>query len=222
MYLLELIRNKSAAFFTILFPSMLLMLFGRGDDASTLDQWHLYIAMANYAVQSSLFLSLGMSIAYNKESQWTKFLSTLPVSRLYRVVGQVVSMGSVGVFSLLLLIVVGIYWLPVTCGFTQTGRLFLSALLGGIPMGLLAMVLAHYIKAATARSLFVVANFLFFFSSFSIPTHGPLAVLRFIVPTCLWFSLSSNFTLSSSIDLTSLYGLSGYTIILYLMLIRIK
>jgi ABC-2 type transport system permease protein len=222
IYLLELIRNKSAAFFTIFFPTLLLLLFGRNGDSSSIGQWHMFIAMSNYAVQSSLFLSLGLSVSYNRESQWTLLLRTLPVSPLYRVLGQVFSMCVIGFLSLVLLIVVGIFWFPHIINLSKMGAMFLFALLGGIPMGLLAVLIAYLVRPITARSVFVIVNLLLFFASFSIPEQGALSFIRFFIPSCQWFSLSSSVILGQAIDHTALYCLVAYTLIFGYILARVK
>ena len=221
MYSLELVRNKSAAFFTIVFPALLLIMFGRQGNTTIIGQWDMFVSMSNYAVQSSMFLALGMSIAMSRGSKWNEYMQLLPVSSFCRVTGKVIAMFMFAVISLLLVIVVGMSWLHITIHFKNIAWMFLSALVGGIPLGFLGVFVAYLVNEVTARSVFVVLNLLLFFAAFSLPDHGVLSYVRYAIPTYQWLSLSCSLTLAKPIEYASLYGFIGYTVLFYFMALRV-
>lgn len=84
-------------------------------------------------------------------------------------------------------------------------------------MGLLAVYIAHLVKPATARSVFVFVNLILFFSSFCLPDQGFLSIVKMIIPSYQWLSISYDLSMKNSISYVCLFGLIGNTILFYVL-----
>ncbi len=211
IYTLELIRNKSAAFFTIIFPTILLLLFSKNVPPTENAQWSMLISLANYAVQCAMLQALGMGIAFSNHRKWSEYVKILPASGIYSVIGRVLAMLLFAMLSLLLVLIAGIFWMAFTVSYLKLSIVFFVALAGGIPMGILGFYLGKMISPAAARSLFVLINIALFFAAFCFPDHGWLSFVRTFIPSYQWLTLSYDLAMKHSLDYLSLIGLAGYT-----------
>lgn len=158
MYALGLLRNKSAAFFTLILPALLLLLFSHQVPNVPEAKWAILATMSNYAVQTSLFQALGMAVAHERQRTWTAFLKVLPVGPSYQSIGRVLAMLMFAIMCLLLVMIVGLLILDLPFNFYSMGLLSLVALLGGIPMGFLGVYLGKLVNPTAARSLLVTTQ----------------------------------------------------------------
>ena len=88
MSILNLVRNRSAFAFGIIFPVLFFLLFGHYDIKGRFDLIATFVVFCNYAVQTVLFLSLGMAISQRRSSEWTIYLRTLPTPAYTSMVGM--------------------------------------------------------------------------------------------------------------------------------------
>ena len=61
--LIQLFRNRSAAFMSVAFPVLLVLVFGNHVGSGQIAKIGAMIVFCNYAVQTSAFLSLGLSVS---------------------------------------------------------------------------------------------------------------------------------------------------------------
>lgn len=217
IYTIELLRNKSAMFFTIIFPTILLLLFGGNAPDKTDAQWAIYISLINYAVQCAMFQALGMGIAHSRSRKWAQYVKLLPVSPSYLIGGRILAMLIFATISLLLVLIVGIFYLPIHANFLTFLKIIMIGIIGGIPMGLFGIYLGQLVSAATARSVFVLVNLVLFFSAFSLPDQGFFSLIRTFIPSYQWLTLSYEFSLKNSINSICLFGLIGYTVTFFFL-----
>jgi len=217
VYILEILRNKAAAFFTIIFPTVMLCLFWNKVGAGPNAAWGMLIVYAHYAVQTAMLQSLGMGIAFSNHRKWSDYLKTLPVTPVYQVIGRVVAMLLLALLSLCLVLLAGILLLPLKFSFVSLMKVTMVAMLGGIPMGLLGFYLGKKVSAETAKSVFLLLNLGLFFSAFCFPDHGILAQVRDFIPSFQWLNLSFDLVLQHTIHYSYLFGLLSYTVLFYLL-----
>jgi len=217
MYSLEFLRNKSAVFFTIMFPSILLLLFSRSLPSAPEARWFMLASVINYGVQSAMFQTMGMGIAFSRQKKWIDYLTFLPVSNAYTIWGRVLSMLIVAFVSIIFVVLVGMFSLSIQFTFSAVGIMLFVGLLGGIPMGLLASYLGNMINAHTARSAFVIINLLLFFAAFSLPDKGWLAIFKTFIPSYQWLSISYGWAIEHAINYFCLFGFIGYTMTFYFL-----
>ncbi len=213
---LQIIRNRSAAFFNILFPGILFILFGHQAAHSTIAKDGDFIVFCNYAVQTTLFSSLGMSIAENRSSDWTIYLKTLPSRAFQQFSGLIVSKILLAFISLIIMIVLGYLFLGAGLPFHMLLWAIFVALVGSIPLAFLAVGLGYRINPEASRGLFVFLNLLLLFGAFSFPETGFLSVVRNFVPSYQWMMATLSHVIPGANVLTPWYWLLGYTVVFYL------
>jgi hypothetical protein len=214
-YTRELMRNHSAFFFTLLFPSILWIIFGnagRGDQSTHLSSFIIY---CNFAVQTVMLQSLGIAVSIARASSWRDYLQTLPATPLPRIVGRVLSSLLVALLSVMLIIVTNYFQRGMVFSFTQTTLIALCALLGSIPMALFAVWLGNLLNPQAARSGFVCLNTLLLFATLSFSTPS---FWKVIIPSYQWLQFSLAVVTQANF-LLPLAWLTGYTIFFCVLIV---
>jgi len=188
-YVTELMRNVSALFFTLLFPAMLFLLFGGHHDDAFARLCH-YAVYCNFAVQTVMLQGLGISLTAAEHSAWNLQSRTLPVSMVPSVVGRILSSLIFSLISIAFVMSVNVWQHDVALTLYQQCVILTIALVGGVPMGLLAILMSKHLSAAGARAAFIMLNTLLLFCAFSLPTPGDLGFLLQLVPSTQWMMLS--------------------------------
>lgn len=190
VYIKELIRDRAAAFFTLLFPVILLVCFGNKGATSATDRVITYIIYCHYAVQTVMFQALGITIAAARANPWTTYIKTLPFSAFPMLVGRILSNLLFALFSLSTIIVVTLFQHNVNLSLQAHFFIILCALLGAIPLALLAIFLGRLLTLAAAKSAFLLLNLLLLFATFTLSTPGILGVLQKFIFSYQWLMLS--------------------------------
>ena len=166
-YLKELLRDRSAAFFSLIFPAVLLLLFGKNTGDGSANQIT-YIIYCNYAVQSVMLQYLGITVSTARNSAWEQYLKILPVSDFPMIAGRVLSCLLFSLLSLMLVVAVYFFSYNANLSLLQQVSIIFTALAGGIPMALLGIAVGRIFKPAAARSLLILMNLLLLFGSFAL------------------------------------------------------
>lgn len=216
VYSKELLRNHTAAFFTLFFPGILFQFFGLHVPGTPQEKIVSYIIYCNYAVQTVMLQTLGITIATAKNNLWNQYLKTLPVSAVPMILGRIGSHLLFAFTSLIIVVGLAVAHHFVFLNLQQQSIILMCALLGGVPMALIATWLGNLINAAAARSLFILANLLLLLAVFSFLHNGTLSYLLQIIPSCQWLIFSFS-ALNHQFNSTAFYWLASYTILFYLL-----
>lgn len=214
--ILELLRNRSAVFFTIGFPVLLIWSFGRHLGDTPIAQVGTLIAFCNYAVQTNTFLSLGLAVSAARSSDWTHYLKTLPAPNNYAFTGMIVSkLISAGVSLILVVLSVWVF-LHVKVDLSILALIIVAAFLGGIPMALLGIALGNRINPEASRGVMVFVNLTLLFATFSFPETGFWSYVRDAIPTYQWMMIALSHFIPGSNALKPWLWMCLWTLIFYI------
>jgi ABC-2 type transport system permease protein len=191
IYLLSTVRNTPALFFTLIFPPLMLLLTAHQWGSARQDKLEAFIIFLNYSVQTVCLMLLGMGVSQEKNSSWSKYLRTLPVSAFTMVLGRVMHTLFLCFINLVTISIVAILALSMSVTLSELSYFFAIALLGGIPMALMGMTIGYAANPESSRSIFTLLNLLLLFGSFSLPATGISSYIRMFIPTYQWMLLSS-------------------------------
>lgn len=214
VYILELSRNVSALFFTVLFPAILLQFFGTHDSSDASTQLFTYVIYCNFAVQTVALQKLGISISAERCSAWRLYLKTLPANSFYMLSGRVLSSLFFALISLAMVVVVNGFNHSAHLSYAQQAIVISAALLGGIPMALLAILLGNFLNPAASRGAFVMLNTLLLFGAFSFSIQS---AFKEFIPSYQWMMFSTSL-ISHAGAMIHLWWLLGYTLIFYVLI----
>ena len=217
MSVLNLLRNKSALIFGIIFPVMFYLLFGNYKIDTKFDQIGSFVVFCNYAVQTVMFLSLGMSISLRRSSEWTIYLRTLPAPAYASILGVIIEKGISALVGLLLVIIASISFYGMLISWKMTLYTLFAAILGGIPMGFLGVALGYRVSADSGRSVFVFCNLMLLFSAFAIPNHGWWIYLNTLVPAHHWARIVMSHYEAGDPQILPWVWMAGYTVLFYFL-----
>ncbi len=213
--LLNILRNRAAFFFGIVMPTLFFLMFGHYGIEDKVQKIGSFIIFCNYAVQTIFFLSLGMSISMKRSNEWTIYLRTLPASPFIGMLALIIEKSLMALISLTLVISVNISMYGMVLSWPMTLYLMLGALIGGIPMGFLAIGIGYRCSPESARTIFVFANLGLLFASFAIPHHGLWRYLNAILPSSHWANIVlSHYTPNASVIAPWIWML-GFGILFY-------
>lgn len=206
------IRNIPALFFTLIFPPLMLLLFANHWENS--NPLGAVVIFFNYSVQTVALMLLGMGVTQEKNSDWAKYLRTLPVGLKPMVIGRLLHTFVLSCINLISLGLVAAFVLQLPLGMSQFLSFSCIALMGGIPMALLGMTIGYLANPDSSRSIFTLLNLLLLFGSFSLPANGVFGFLREFIPTYQWAQISFS-QINSKINPTlSILWLCGFSILL--------
>ena len=215
MSLLNLCRNRSAMIFGIVFPVVFFLMFGHFDIKNDVDKIGSFVVFCNYAVQTVLFLSLGMEISMRRSSEWTIYLRTLPAPPYASILGMVFEKLLSAFAALLLVVLANIYLYGMITSFSMMLYVIVAAIAGGIPMAFLGVAMGYRLNPDSGRSIFVFTNLALLFSAFAIPEHGLWLYLKMIVPAHHWSDIVMSHYTSGSQILPWVW-MFGYGVLFYL------
>jgi ABC-2 type transport system permease protein len=216
IYTLQLFRNRSSAFFQIFFPVILVLVFGRHAHGTEIAQTAVLIVFANYAVQTSTFLSLGLSVSAERSSNWTIYLKTLPAKHSVQFAGLIISKLVAAVISLTLVVLGCFFILDLNVSIPLLLFIFLVAFLGGIPMSLLGIGMGNIVNAQAARGVMVFINLSLLFATFAFPDKGWLSILREFIPSYQWMMITLSHIIKKQNEITPWLWMLGWTLVIYL------
>ena len=215
IYLLDSFRNRAAFFFTIIFPTLLLVFFGRTDiGTSFVDRLGALAVYANYAAQSVALMSFGIAISEERSSCWMQYLKTLPVKPIVFFSGRMMAMFVIAVISIILLLMVSYFSFVIHFSFYQYLWIFFIAMVGVIPMALLAIAIGNLINPTAARNIFIILNLSFLCATFISTTSTLGLELLSMVPSYQWLMLSiSPYTQAS--ESSAWFSMFIWTVLFY-------
>jgi ABC-2 type transport system permease protein len=213
--LLQLFRNRSAAFFSIAFPVLLVLVFGHRTGNTEITRIGAMIVFCNYAVQTSTFLSLGLSVSAERSSDWMIYLKTLPAKPHSQFIGLIVSK-LVAAFISLILVVLSLYFIAkIHPSIDLLFIIIIAAFLGGIPMALLGIALGYRVNPAAARGIMVFLNLSLLFGAFAFPQQGTWSFIRDFVPSYQWMMISLSHVEPTANSILPWVWLIGWTMVFY-------
>jgi ABC-2 type transport system permease protein len=158
---LELLRYPAFSLPTLLFPTLIFVLF-----AASRSEYpeHVMAGFAAIAVLGVVFFQFGVGIAADRMSAWEVFLRTLPVSPHVRVGARVASALAFATASAGLVIATATITTPVTLPISRWPLLAVGLFVGAVPFALLGIALGYLVwpKAAlpVANLLYLPLSFL--------------------------------------------------------------
>lgn len=210
-------RNKQAAFFSILFPVVLLLIFGSQDHigGGLVNRIAIMAVYANYAAQSVAFLSLGIGISAERNSDWNLYLRTLPVNPGTIFLGKIFSRIALMIISLILILSIGTLFFQFNLGLLTLSYIFIIAVIGAIPMALLGIAVAYWVEPESARFVFVIMNLGLLFGSFALSSHGIAATLKQFIPSYQWMMMTVSHYSAGSNQLTPWLSMAAFSALFY-------
>jgi ABC-2 type transport system permease protein len=215
LFFLSTIRNIPALFFTLIFPPLMLLLFAhQWENKNSLGA---VIIFFNYSVQTVALMLLGMGVTQEKNSDWAKYLRTLPVGIMPMLLGRLLHTLMLSLINLVTLSFVALFILKLPLAANNIFYFSFIALIGGIPMALLGMIIGYAANPESSRSIFTLLNLLLLFGSFALPGSGFFGMIRNFIPTYQW-SLLSFAQIDQGINPSiPLLWLCGYTLLFILI-----
>jgi ABC-2 type transport system permease protein len=213
MSILSLCRNKPALFFGIFFPTLLYLMFGHGNGST--NTVASFVVFCNYAVQTILFLSLGMTISMQRSSEWVIYLRTLPALPYVSMLGLIIEKALSAVCALTLVVLASVCLHGVLFGLTMYLYVMLAAIMGGIPMAFLGIAIGYRVGGASSRSLFVFINLMLLFSAYPLGAHGFWYYVDLLIPARHWQQISLNYYYHQGSVLLPWLWMLGFGVVFY-------
>lgn len=171
------------------------------------------IIFFNYSVQTVALMLLGMGVTQEKNSDWAKYLRTMPVGIKSMLFGRLLHTLMLSFINLITLSIVAIFILKLPLEINNLIYFSFIALAGGIPMALLGMTIGYAANPESSRSIFTLLNLLLLFGSFALPEIGIFSIIRDFIPTYQWSQLSFAHIDHHINPAIPLLWLSGYSLI---------
>jgi ABC-2 type transport system permease protein len=152
----QLLRYPTYALPTLLFPALLMLLFGAR--LETEDRARLLAGVCATAVLAVAFFQFGVGIAATRESTWERYVRTLPVRPAARLAARVLAALGFALASAVVVALVGALLLDARLDAGRYALLALALVVGGIPFALLGIGLGYWLRP---RAALPVANLLY-------------------------------------------------------------
>jgi ABC-2 type transport system permease protein len=154
----ELIRIPMFSVSTVVFPTLLFMLFGLPYAGSTGAARMITASYAAYAVIGVTLFQFGVGIATDRSSPWQQFLRILPVGAATRLSAQIVAALLFAAVSVGVLLLVSAIFSKAAIDLSLLARLLPTLLLGSIPFALMGITIGYW---AGRRTALPIANLLY-------------------------------------------------------------
>lgn len=141
---------------TVLFPAVMLFLFGRHFERGEPDR--LFAGFAATALLTVAFFQFGVGIATSRATPWEAYLRTLPVGPGTRLAGRVISALAFAATTVTAVAVVAFAVYDVRMTPWRLLALASALLVGSIPLALLGIAFGYWLPP---RAALPVANFLY-------------------------------------------------------------
>ena len=144
----QLARYPAYSLPTLLFPALLLLVFGGRLGGS--DPTRLMVGFGATALLTVAFFQFGVGIATSRATPWESYLRTLPAGALTRLAGKVMSSlafagGTVAVVAMVATVVFDARMAP-----WRFGVAVLALLLGSVPFALLGIAFGYWLPPRAA------------------------------------------------------------------------
>jgi ABC-2 type transport system permease protein len=155
---IELVRLPSFSVSTVVFPTLLFMLFGLPNAHSAQTARIIVASYAAYAVIGVTLFQFGVGIAHARNSTWEQYVRILAVGAVTRIAAQVVAATLFAAVSVSVLMLAATLFARVHLEIGMVARLVPQLLLGGIPFALLGTTIGYW---AGSRAALPIANLLY-------------------------------------------------------------
>jgi ABC-2 type transport system permease protein len=155
---IEMVRIPMYSVSTIVFPTLLFMLFGLPYAGSTEGARMITASYAAYAVIGVTLFQFGVGIASERNSPWQQFLRVLPVGAVTRLTAQVAAALVFSAASVAVLLIASAAFSKAAFDLALLARLLPALLLGSIPFAFLGITIGYW---AGRRSALPIANLLY-------------------------------------------------------------
>jgi ABC-2 type transport system permease protein len=159
--LLDLFRSPGYVVPTVLFPAMFYAIFDlpfARRDATIANSTTL--AFMAWAVIGVALYQFGVGIAQERGRPWERYLRTLPVSEGIRFAARVVAALVFALSAAAIVAVVARVFTPIDLGALAWFRVFVYAMLGGIPFVLFGITIGYWASARAAVPIATALNLL--------------------------------------------------------------
>jgi ABC-2 type transport system permease protein len=152
----QLARYPAYAVPTVLFPAVLLLVFGRQFERGEPER--LLAGFGATALLTVAFFQFGVGIATSRTTPWEAYLRTLPVAPATRLAGRVLSALAFGAATTgaVVAVATGVYHVDLPAW--RYAALAVALLLGSVPFALLGIAFGYWLPP---RAALPVANVLF-------------------------------------------------------------
>jgi ABC-2 type transport system permease protein len=155
---IELIRLPMYSVSTVVFPTLLFLLFGLPYAHSTEAARMIMSSYAAYAVIGVTLFQFGVGIAADRDSPWEQFLRTLPVGVATRLAAQIAAALFFAFGSVSVVVIAGSAFGHARTDLALLARLVPTLLAGSIPFALLGITIGYW---AGRRSALPIANLIY-------------------------------------------------------------
>jgi ABC-2 type transport system permease protein len=155
---IELIRVPMYSVSTVVFPTLLYLMFGLPYGHTTLDAQTIMASFCAYAVIGVTLFQFGVSIATTRDSPWEQYLRVLPVGPWTRLTAQIAAAMFFAGASVAVVILAATFLGHANPNFGLLARLVPSLLIGSIPFALLGITIGY---TCSPRSALPIANLIY-------------------------------------------------------------
>jgi len=158
---LDLIRSPGYAVPTVVFPAMFFALFDlpfarRNAEVANSTT----LAFMVFAIVGVALYQFGVGIAQERGRPWERYLRTLPATASVRLSARIVTAAVFAVLTATVVALVARLFTPVDLTAAQWLRVYLYALLGGVPFVLIGIAIGYWTSARAAVPIATAANLL--------------------------------------------------------------
>lgn len=151
--ILEMLRQPSFLAATTGFPMTFYFIFGVPEAKSTAPANFLLASFCSFTVLGVLFVQFGNGLAQERESTWSMYLRTLPLTAWQMFCGRVVANFALAAFAVAGVGCVGLFFTPVHLEPEAWLRLIAALVGGALPFLCMGWVLGFFTSSKTALPL---------------------------------------------------------------------
>ena len=160
--LLETLRVPIAVIGGLVFPALSLLFFvvpQRQVAENPLFATQAVISLSVFAVLANSLFSFGLTIAENREKPWDPYLRTLPAPGISRVLAQVFSTGTLGLASVLPIVILGALLTEATASPARLLGGLVALALAALPFMFLGIAIGYSMPSKAAIAVVQVLMF---------------------------------------------------------------
>jgi ABC-2 type transport system permease protein len=213
---IELVRLPAFSVSTVVFPTLLFMLFGLPNAHSAAAARVIVASYAGYAVIGVALFQFGVGIAQARTSAWEQYVRILAVGPVTRIAAQVLAAIAFSAVSVGVLMLAAVF-AHVPIERNMLVRLVPQLLLGGIPFALIGTTIGYW---AGGRAALPIANLLYLplalGGGFWIPPDElprAIAVISPYLPTRNYGEVLWANALGTPVPIVAWLWLIGYTVV---------
>jgi ABC-2 type transport system permease protein len=161
MHFLDLLRWPGYVVPTVAFPAMFFVFFDLSyARESAANAAVLTLAFIVFAVVGVTFYQFGVNIALDRGRPWERYLRTLPVTPLERLVARIATAMVFGLATAAVVALVARFFTPIDLSAGQWLVVLLYCIAGGVPFVLIGITIGYWASARAAMPIATAANLL--------------------------------------------------------------